>query len=145
MEVFGLFLFLSMVLYLIDKNHAWGKFWKGCKALAIVALIAALFVGGYSYWSDRRAAARRVTLDMSTAQPIDYDALAKKNGGTAVTITPDVLPADFDGWDKVALKPWEEYCIKQIRAKYPGAYDDLSDIELLKHIRKKYPEKCPIK
>ena len=95
MEVLGLFLFLAMVLYLIDKNHGWPKFWRALKALANVALIAIFAGSGYSYWSNRH---QRVTLDMSTAAPIDYAALANKtNGGT--TTPPETLPANFNGWD----------------------------------------------
>jgi hypothetical protein len=92
-EVFGLFLFLAMVLYLIDKNHGWPKFWRALKAFAIVALIAIFAGSGYSYWSNRH---QRVTFDMSTAVPIP----------------PETLPANFAGWDK-PLTP-DQFMARQI-------------------------------
>lgn len=127
MELFGFFLFLSAVLYLVDKNQGWPKFWKGCRALVIVAFIAVLFLSGYSHWRGRKTA----------TEWMDYNEPVKKGGDT-----PDFIPASDVG---IELKPWEEYCVKQIRAKYPVAYDDLSDAELMKRIQKKYPDKCPIK
>jgi hypothetical protein len=87
MEVFGFFLFLAMVLYLIDKNHGWPKFWRALKALAIVALITTFAGSGYSYWRNRH---QRVTFDMSTAVPISPS---------------ETVPANFAGWDKQQMVP----------------------------------------
>jgi hypothetical protein len=59
---------------------------------------------------------------------------------------PDTLPANFQGWDEAprsarqantqALNP----LVERIRAKYPGAYDDLNDADLTKRVLAKYPE-----
>lgn len=95
MTGFGFFLFLALVVYLIDKNDGWSKLWRVVKAGGIVALIAVLFFAGYSYWMDRRAESQRI--DFSKYEGTDYGALARKHGGTSV---PDTLPANFQGWDK---------------------------------------------
>jgi hypothetical protein len=102
MEVFGFFLFLAMVLYLVDKNDGWPKFERALKALGIVGLIAIFAGSGYSYWSNRH---QRVMFDMSKAVPIpqkgqfsavDLDPYA----ATAEQDPPETLPANFAGWDK---------------------------------------------
>jgi hypothetical protein len=208
MEILGLFLFFSVVLYLIDKNQAWPKFWGIVKFVAIVGVVSAASFAGYSYWSERRKAASQidfskyenkpvtitpdskpVTLDMSTAQPIQrvavdcydskghfvhdrHDGFAEKFGGVTTGCAPGeiarvrpaplpTLPSGYtldgaapaqpvqaltpDEFMAKQLKPWEEACIKQARAKYPGAYADRSDAVLMEAIHAKYGDTCPVK
>lgn len=135
----GLFLLLAMVLYLIDKNRAWGKFWKSIKAFALVVLVVATVDGAYLlYLRERSAKTQAVTLDFSKAQPID-----------AAQSAPDFIPVPAQqvtpppGFE-LEPTPWEEACVKQVRAKFVGAYDDLSDAVLAKRIRDKFSGQCPV-
>ena len=94
MEMFGFFLFLVMVLYLIDKNQGWVKFWKGAKAFVIVVFIAVVVMGGYSYWSERRAAARRAMAPATPSYDVDpYAQIARPMNDQSPA--PDFIPADL--------------------------------------------------
>ena len=75
MPEFGFFVFLSVGIYLIDKNQAWSKLWRALKAGTIVALVALTCFAGYSYWSARREAARQI--DFSKYEGIDKAKAAK--------------------------------------------------------------------
>jgi len=87
MTGFGLFLFLIAILYLIDKNQGWAKFWRGIRALAAVAFIALILLYAHSYWSDRGSAARQATVSKTltfdaheSAQDDPYAQIAKPIG-----------------------------------------------------------------
>jgi|ERR1051326_5678486 hypothetical protein len=110
MEILGVCIIFAMALYLIDKNQKWRIFWR--TAGASVALMV-LIVGGL-YIREVLHREKPVTIDMSTAQPINdfdefmqqqaktdkYSELAKKYGGV-----PETLPANFNGWDVPIFAP----------------------------------------
>lgn len=57
---------------------------------------------------------------------IDYDALAKKHGGTTAMLS-------------------AKECAAKVRTFYPGEYDDLDDATLTKKVLAKYPDYCDVK
>lgn len=135
----GFFLFLSMIVYLIDKNHRWPAAWKTLKACAIVALIVLLGAWGYSYWSERRAiqAARVDTSDPYAAIAVPSD--------LAQYASPKTESANLKPWDRYReLKPQEIECVKNIRQVFPLAYGDLTDGELMSLVRRKFKDGCPV-
>ena len=111
MEVLGIALLLSVILYLIDKNAAWPKFWRFVKVSSATVVLLGI-LGGTGYYFYQRHEQRKleaqwqiVLRDRSASsndapKSPDYDALAAKYGGTPQTKPPDTLPANFQGWDK---------------------------------------------
>jgi hypothetical protein len=75
----------------------------------------------------------------------DYQA-AKRN----YNHPPDVLPAEFNGWDDPAASAWtpvyekaaDQKCVRLIRKPWPHAYDDLDDATLFKKVETKHPGFC---
>jgi len=47
MEYLALSIFVSTVLFLVDKNHAWPKFWRVSKWVAVAVVLIAIGSGAY--------------------------------------------------------------------------------------------------
>jgi hypothetical protein len=47
MEYLALSIFVSTVLFLVDRNRAWPQFWKVSRWLGIVAILIAIGSGAY--------------------------------------------------------------------------------------------------
>jgi len=69
MEYLALSIFVSTVLFLVDRNHAWPKFWRVTKWTGALVLAIALLIGGYSYWSRRHVAAHETFYDVQPITP----------------------------------------------------------------------------
>lgn len=87
---------LAMVLYLIDRNGQWPKFWRVLKFGAIGILLIAGGLLGVVEWSDHQ----------------------------------------------MAMKNARYHCAQTIRARYPGAYDDMDDATLVTKAEIKDPKYC---
>lgn len=48
---------LSTILYLVDKNQAWGKFWRALRWGTVAAVVCVALVIGYSKYAEHKAAA----------------------------------------------------------------------------------------
>lgn len=56
MNLLALAIFVSTVLFLVDRNRVWPQFWKASKWVAIVGVIALSLFVGYSYYQTHHAA-----------------------------------------------------------------------------------------
>lgn len=54
---------LATILYLVDKNQAWPKFWRFLKFGAIAVVIVTGIGFGWLKWSDHQAAKAAMTPD----------------------------------------------------------------------------------
>jgi hypothetical protein len=168
MDFLAVALVVCTVLYLVDKNQAWQKFWRLLKWSAVLVL-GVVFLGGSSWYLwNRHQAKSAVTLDMSTAQPIqsgvkfdmskaqpidfskydvDYDAPAAQYGGKVQ------LPAGYEDAKPVTITPDPPRhaahgdifdhvaaidCAKKVR-KRTNAYQDMTDEDLGRRVLAKFP------
>lgn len=96
MEALAAAILLSTILYLVDKNHVWKKFWR---VLAACAVIAVLGLTGL-YVQDRYEAKKRYAAQVITPPP--GFVLEKQPCGESKQ-SPD-LPAGTVIWDKPLKK-----------------------------------------
>ncbi|HWZ42545.1 MAG TPA: hypothetical protein VNW97_03675 [Candidatus Saccharimonadales bacterium] len=93
MEVLGVAIVISTILFLIDKNGQWSHFWRLAKRVAIGLIAIAILISAGFYFYRRHENARLASAwtpvaDPSIAAPaspsMDYDLMAQQNGGTTV-------------------------------------------------------------
>lgn len=93
MAIFGLCLLLAVILFLIDKNHQWLRFWtflrRSAVVMAVVALIA--FASFYLYQRHQNAKVEALwtpvnesSITASTPQTAPSSAQAPAQASTAV-------------------------------------------------------------
>ena len=74
MEVFGVAIFACFVLYLIDKNQQWQRFWKLMKWSAIVGTSGcALYLGMLLYLNHRDAEKAKAVWQSVPESPPTFD------------------------------------------------------------------------